>query len=119
MSLPPLHGLPDRAEYDVPRGVEAPSRFSPTEVLRPGCQEPSEGDRGRRLAVAPGQQFHFDSAPRAVTSSGRVEEVNRDVPERNELVPSLLETVVVAAFLQSLGGCGEYLFACYMEHGAQ
>src|SRR5690606_21466076 len=90
----PLDGEPHRSKDGSPARAEATRRLGPAQHLGPRRQEPREGSRHRRLAVAPRQQLDLDPASWAVAPSGPIDEVDRDSPERHELVAPLVEPVV-------------------------
>ena len=86
-------------EDDGPAGAEAACSLSPAQHLRPRCEKPGERDRSRRLAFAPWQKLHLDATAQTVAAPWCIHEVDRDSPQRHELIPTLAEGIVAAALL--------------------
>jgi hypothetical protein len=86
----PLH----RAIHGFPTGLESARGFPPTEPARPARQEPHHGAGHRALAVAPGHVLDHDPVLGAVDAPGRIVEIGRNPPQRDEQPTADVQTVV-------------------------
>ena len=87
----PLDGLAD----GVPRGIEAGSRFLPTQTLGPAGEKMAEDVAAGVLALRPGDGFDLDAAGATIDTPHGVGQHDGDVVDGNELEGSGLGHVVI------------------------